>query len=446
MVDALHTADLERNKFLDKNAAESIVRTAAFDSEGNDASLNGVIDDNNSSHDTLLAGVTFTGVPTEILPYSIIFITVFADQVSATDGLLIEQGHTENGIGSIHWDSDDKYTIPASVGKTFSIQPALEYIRVSYTNGGVDQGAFRLHTVLKRGNALPSSHRIQDAIVADDDARLVKSVLTGQTAAGTFVNANVTAEKALSTTDFLFEVARRNISGIKMYSIPGRKDTVSTTVLDDLTEVPATTVLGSPGGVQLEVVSSNAADDGAPVGTGVRTLEFHYLDSSNAEQSETVIMNGTTAVTTSATDITFIQWAHTKSVGSNGVAVGNISIRGLGAGTVFEYVTAGGNQSLSGRYKVPAGKKGYVVGWQASGITKKVDLRLRATVERYDRALIPGIFLFQDILVLDNATSGYIPFYVPLLMPAGAEIKLSAKSGAAGGDAAGQFDIILIDD
>jgi len=67
-------------------------------------------------------------------------------------------------------------------------------------------------------------------------------------------------------------------------------------------------------------------------------------------------------------------------------------------------------------------------------------------VERFDRALLPGVFLFQDILVLNDTTSGWIPFEVPLKMPSGAVTKMSAISNAAGGDAAGKFDILIIDD
>ena len=141
-----------------------------------------------------------------------------------------------------------------------------------------------------------------------------------------------------------------------------------------------------------------------------------------------------------------MQWIHAKTVGSLGIAAGNISLTDTGGVTIFEYVVAGGNQSLSAKYKVPTGHTGYVVGWQCSGITKKIDTRLRATVERFDRTLVPGVFLFQDITVLNDATSGWIPFSVPLKMPAGAEIKLSAISSAAGGDGAGQFDIMIVED
>ena len=427
--------DLERRKFYDDGEV-SYVRTVT--------GFNGILDDNNSSHDTLLADGIFVGEPTNILKFSIIYVTVYSDVPSAVDGLLIEQGYKENGIGTIHWDTDDKYTIPAMSGKTFSIQPAMEYMRVTYTNGDALQTEFRLHVVAKESMALPSSHRIQDPIIGDDDASLVKAVLTGKTPSGAFVNVNTNRENALSTTDFLFEVARRNITGIKMYSIPGRKDSISSIVLDDLTEVPGTTVITYPANEQLELVSTSINDtDG---GTGSQSIDIYYLDDNGEEQGEVVTLNGTTPVPTIAANITFIQWIHSKTVGTNGVAEGNISIRGVGAGPVYEYITSGGNQSLAAKYKVPTGKTGYVVGWQASGITKKIDLRLRATVERFDRTLIDGIFLFQDILVLDNGTSGYIPFYVPLEMPAGAVVKMSAKSNAAGGDAAGQFDIILIDD
>jgi len=180
--------DLERNKFIDVDDENSIVKVTQFDSDGNDISKNGTIDDNNSSHETLLAGITFVGEPTKILDYSIIFVSVFSDVASATDGLLIEQGHTENGVETIHWDINDVYTIPVTKGKVFAIQPALEYIRVSYTNGVADQDEFRLHTVLKQNNALPTSHRLKDQHSLQDDASLQKSVILQEHPDGTVKN------------------------------------------------------------------------------------------------------------------------------------------------------------------------------------------------------------------------------------------------------------------
>lgn len=246
--------------------------------------------------------------------------------------------------------------------------------------------------------------------------------------------------------DFFLEVAQDNIEGVKMFEIPGRRDGLSAVGLDDITQIPSTgLVIPNPDGQQLEVFSSNAQDTAA--GTGVQTLEIEFLDSSGAEQVETIVMNGTSPVATASTDIDRVQWIHGITVGSNAVAEGNITLRQSTAagGEIYEYVASGGNQSLSARYTVPAGKTGYVMGWHASAIVKIIDFRLRATVDRFTRNL-QDAFNFQDAMVLDDAPSGWIPFNVPRQCPATSQIKVSGVSQAAGGDAGCQFDVLLIDD
>lgn len=247
--------------------------------------------------------------------------------------------------------------------------------------------------------------------------------------------------------DFFFHIASGHIDGYRMYSIPGRKNSLSQVILDDLTQIPSALIYDAPGGaVSAEILSDSSADEAAS--SGARTMDLHFLDGDGIEQQETLIMNGTTPVQTASTNIDFIQWAHVKTIGgtSNETAVGNISIRSTDGATTWEYIAAGGNQSLSGRYKVPSDKIGYVMGWQVTGISQRIDCRLRATVERFDRSLTAGVFLFQDIVVLKDMASGWIPFTVPLKMPSGAEIKMSAISAAAAGDAGGQFDIMLVDE
>jgi len=380
----------------------------------------------------------FTGSAEDLTEYGTVIVSVFSDVASATDGLSIE--YSADGT---NWDHTDVYTVPAGTGKNYSVQRVARFFRIVYTNGGVIQTAFRLQVIFNKSFIKQSSHRIQDDIVSDDDAQLMKSVLTAKTD-GSFINIKANMEGALSVTSFLFEVARGNVPGMKMYSIPGRKDALSSAALDDLTQIPGTIVVPEPGGIQLELVSSSASDTSA--GTGAQTVDIHYLDTSGIDQQENVIMAGLTPVNTVATDIDFVQWIHVKTVGTGGVAAGNISLRDTAGAVTYEYLSAGGNQSLSAKYKVPTAKTGFVVGWQASGMTKKIDLRLRATVERFDRTLNPGVFLFQDILVLNDTSSGWIPFLAPLKMPAGAVVKLSGISAAAGGDGAGQFDILLVDD
>lgn len=150
------------------------------------AQVQGLLDANNSTAIPLGADEIFTGTATNTLNYAIVFVTVFSNVASATDGLSVQQ--SSDGV---NWDNMDEYTVPANTGKTYSFQPGALFLRVVYTNGPVAQGQFRLQVILKGTNAKPSSHRIQDAIVSDDDAELVKSVLTGPDINGNFFNFGV---------------------------------------------------------------------------------------------------------------------------------------------------------------------------------------------------------------------------------------------------------------
>ncbi len=244
---------------------------------------------------------------------------------------------------------------------------------------------------------------------------------------------------------FGLQVAKGDILGHTRLTITGRKDGISASALDDVTQIPGTTVVPNPGGIQLEVVSTQAADDGDPVATGIRTIEIVYLDTSGIQQFEVLTMNGVAAVTTVATDIDKIQWMHAITAGSVGVSAGNISLQGVGAGTVYEFITAGGNRSLSCRYHVPSDVTAYIKGWHSSAITKKLDFRLRATMNARTGELLPGVFVFVDSQVLEAEASGFLPFEPEICVPSGATIKVSALGAVALGDAGGSFNMILVD-
>ena len=147
----------------------------------------GAIIPGSSTETPVGAGGTFTGDPVVVTDYAIVFINVYSDVASATDGLVIEQSTDKT-----NWWFDDKFTIPAATGKTFSVQPSSKWMRVRYTNGPTPQTDFTLDVIYKRQNCKPSTHRIQDPIIEDDDAELVKSVLTAKKDSGDFVNIGAT--------------------------------------------------------------------------------------------------------------------------------------------------------------------------------------------------------------------------------------------------------------
>jgi hypothetical protein len=221
------------------------------------------------------------------------------------------------------------------------------------------------------------------------------------------------------------------------------KQNVSTTVLDDLWEVTGVSVIPYPNGIQLAVSSDNAND--TALGTGTRTVNFHYLDTNYIEKSEIITLNGLTPVNTVATNIQRILNFHTQTVGSNGVAVGNVSVKNLAGTVTFDMIKAGGNQSLTGHFTIPAGKIGYVTGWQATSTKQALSIRLRATRDRHDGTLLSGVFIFHDAVNLNNSTSGQIRFTSFLKCQPKTDIKLSAiGTGAAGGDCSGSFAVILV--
>lgn len=151
---------------------DGMADTNTLISSGNEIlnSLKGFVSISNSTSTTLASSGIFEGSPELTNGYGIIYINVFSDVQSEIDGLKILQ--SSDGT---NWDFCDSYTIPANRGKNFSVNPHGKYFKIKYTNGNSTQSQFRLQTSLKL-NGLPSSHRIQDSIIDDDDAQLIKNV------------------------------------------------------------------------------------------------------------------------------------------------------------------------------------------------------------------------------------------------------------------------------
>jgi len=143
---------------------------------------------NNSSTTPLASGASFTGSWEDTIDYGSIIVGVIADAASASDGLKVEW--SSDGVTT---HDNDVFTINADRGKVFTFQPVRRYFRVVYKNGTSGQTSFNLETTLRRYYIKPSSHRIQDNIVDEDDATLSKAVITGQNPSGVFQNVQVSA-------------------------------------------------------------------------------------------------------------------------------------------------------------------------------------------------------------------------------------------------------------
>jgi hypothetical protein len=102
----------------------------------------------------------------------------------------------------------------------------------------------------------------------------------------------------------------------------------------------------------LEAVSGSANDTAA--GTGARTIIVNGLDINYAEISETVTMNGATAVPLVA-QFFRINSVLTTTVGSLQVNDGDITIRDAGAGTTRAIMPLGKGILRQSQFTVPAG-------------------------------------------------------------------------------------------
>ena len=129
--------------------------------------------------------------------------------------------------------------------------------------------------------------------------------------------------------------------------------------------IRATTYSPQGANAQRSVNSTSANDTSA--GTGARTVTINYLNASFQLKSETVTMNGTTAVNTVATDIAYIESIIVASVGSVGGNVGTIQVWTATAagGSVWGSIAASDNQTFWAHHYVPAGLTCCIVSFSA---------------------------------------------------------------------------------
>lgn len=135
---------------------------------------NGTVSTANSTAVALGAAGVFTGTAEDVSAYSSIAVAVFANQPSATDGFVIQQGPD-----GTNWDQTDTYTITASTGRAFIVPVHSRFMRVIYTNGATLQTAFRLQTIFHVNSKKGSSVRPQDGRTNESDLEEVSAYLSG---------------------------------------------------------------------------------------------------------------------------------------------------------------------------------------------------------------------------------------------------------------------------
>lgn len=113
---------------------------------------------------------------------------------------------------------------------------------------------------------------------------------------------------------------------------------------------------------QRSIKSSSANDTSA--GSGARTVKITYLTAAFVLKTETVTLNGTTAVNTVGVDIAYIEKMEVMTVGTQGGGnAGTISLytQTNGGGSVWGSIATGDNMTYWAHHYVPSGKTCYIL-------------------------------------------------------------------------------------
>lgn len=128
----------------------------------------------------------------------------------------------------------------------------------------------------------------------------------------------------------------------------------------------STTYTEQSSNAQRSIVSSSASD--ASAGTGARTVQISYYSLSagviTGPFTETITMNGTSAVNTVSTTICYVEKIIVLTVGSNTSNVGTLSLKAAtaGGGATVWSIAVGVNKTYGSQHYVPNGKTAYITG------------------------------------------------------------------------------------
>lgn len=233
----------------------------------------------------------------------------------------------------------------------------------------------------------------------------------------------------VSAMPYLYDIAEGNVTGHMSWSKTGYNPNVGTS--EETVWSYSTQYVYPTSAMQMEVVSSDNTQDKAG-GTGALAVTITYLDGSYNEHSEVVELNGTTAVPTSHVNLYRINSFRCTNVGTNGAPIGNITLRGVGGGTVYSYMLAGYTRARNIVYTVPEGYDLYItsVMWSCSEATKGVRFINKVNYDNISSAPRTFFVPYHEATLYNTAL--YRPFEIPTHFPEHIDIKISVISTQAG--------------
>lgn len=168
-------------------------------------------------------------------------------------------------------------------------------------------------------------------------------------------------------------------------------------------------------------------------GTGLQVVRYTGLDTSYAEISEFVVLNGTTVVPTVRTDILRVNSWRAIVAGSAKEAAGNVDLRHLADTPIYARMEPTTTRARTIMYTVPAGHELFVTsiimsaGAPVAG--RGVRMVTRATYDPSLNCALPtsGLFLpFTEVVIQDGSFERVLE--MPTKLPAKTDLKISVIS------------------
>ena len=252
----------------------------------------------------------------------------------------------------------------------------------------------------------------------------------------------------VSISNFLIEVAKGNIPGHSVVNKFGHNPLTLATGAD------VWAGLGTYGfyptlAQTMELVSTSAADDANPAGTGAWTVLVFGLDENYLQVSETVSTDGLVPVVLENTYIRMSS-AIIMTAGSAESNVGAISIRIAGAGTVGAFIGINDGQTQQAIYTIPASKTGFFL----KGYVGMMEANKNGEDATFNWKMRPinggnGAWQIKGRVGLVNI--GTSTWQYEYGAPAGpipekTDIRIEVEVASTTVDSVGGFDLLLVDD
>ena len=239
---------------------------------------------------------------------------------------------------------------------------------------------------------------------------------------------------------FELQVSRGQIQGHRNVTVFGFNSDVDTA---QVSVWPLASLITFPAAALQMTVSSTNANDTSN-GTGARSVVVQGLDANYNEVSETVVLNGQTAVTMTAS-LLRVNYAYVLTAGSGNSAAGDIYI---GTGTVtagvpatpYDIIKFDYNTTITGSYTIPAGYTGYV----SQGLFSAGQAGGAAQVE--GRLLTRGtdnIRRTAAVTTVNNGVADYV-FEYPLEIPEKTTLETTALASSNNNGVSSMFIILLV--